>query len=98
MDKVSAGIRNVDSKIGSTIDEEKYNSKIRDLERDIEKLKCKLGEKVYEAAIKGGTFDSKECVKMIKSKYEEIKNTEKEKEEILAKAKAEREKNREKVK
>lgn len=98
MNKVTAGIKNVDSKLGSTVDEGKYNLKIRDLERDIEDLQCKLGENVYKAAIEGETFDIKEYVEKIKSKYDDLEKTKKEKEEILAEAKAERDRNREEAK
>lgn len=94
MDKVSAGIKNVDNKIGADIDESKYNSKIRELQKEIEEMKSKLGDRIYQAFLKGETFDVKKCCGNIKAKYAEIDKTEKEKQEMVAGAKAEREKNR----
>lgn len=94
MDKVSAGLKNADSKLGQEVDESRYNSKIRSLEKDISDLKAKLGEKVYEAFEKNEEFDTKPCCEKIKSIYEEIAAVEAEKEEMIASAKAEREKNR----
>lgn len=52
MDKVSAGIKNVDNKIGADIDESKYNSKIRELQKEIEEMKSKLGDRIYQAFLK----------------------------------------------
>ncbi|MDY0251911.1 MAG: hypothetical protein RBQ96_02220 [Candidatus Methanomethylophilaceae archaeon] len=97
MDKVSAGIKNVDNKIGADIDESKYNSKIRELQREIDEMKSKLGDKIYQAFLKGEAFDGKKCCENIKAKYEEIDSTEKEKQEMVAAAKAERENNRKDV-
>ncbi len=94
LDKVSAGLKNVDNKIGQEIDESKYNSKIRDLEREIADMKSKLGEDVYEAYAKGETFDLESSWGEIKSKHDELEATKAEKEEMIAAAEAEREKNR----
>lgn len=93
-DKVSAGIKNVDNKIGADIDESKFNSRIRDLQKEIEDLKSKLGDRIYQAFLKGDKFEPKECCEKIKSKYDEIDETEKEKQKKIEAAKAEREKNR----
>ncbi|MDN5357020.1 MAG: hypothetical protein PWR17_189 [Candidatus Methanomethylophilaceae archaeon] len=94
MDKVSAGIKNVDNKIGADIDESKYNSKIRELQKEIEEMKSKLGDRVYRAFLKGETFDGKKCCEDIKAKYAETDKTEKEKQEMIATTKTERENNR----
>lgn len=94
MDKVSAGIKNVDNMIGTGIDESKYNSKIRELQKEIDEMKSKLGDKIYQAFLGGETFDGKKCCEKIKTKYEEIDSTEKEKQEMVEAAKAERENNR----
>lgn len=91
MDKVTAGVKNVDNKIGAGIDESKYNIKIHDLKKDAEEMKSKLGENIYKAFSKDETYDHKPCCAKIKAIYEKIDATEKEKQEMLDATAAERE-------
>ncbi len=93
-DDIKAGAKNVDSKIGQKYDEEKIESEIRKIEKDIVELKRILGEDVYESYSEGKAYDPAADCKIIKSKYDDIDGLKAEKERIIAEAKAEREANR----
>lgn len=94
MDKITAGVKNVDNKIGAGIDESKYNVKIYELKKEADDIKSKIGDSVYQAYSKGETFDYKPDCAKIKAIYEEIDVMEKEKQEMLKDSAAEREQNR----
>ena len=94
MDKISAGFKNVDNKLGAGFDESKFNSKIRDIEKEIDEMKAELGDRVYKAFLEGDKFYHKPCCEKIKENYEKIEDIEKEKQEMLDATAAEREKNR----
>jgi hypothetical protein len=94
MDKVSAGFKNAPNKIGAGIDESKFNSKIRDLKKEIDVMKSELGDTIYQAFSSGDKFDYQPFCENIKAKYDEIETIENEKQEMLDAKAAEREKNR----
>ena len=93
-DEIKTGVKNVDSKVGQKYGEEKIELEIRRVEREVEDMKRDLGESVYDAFSKGETYDPASDCKKIKSKIESIEDLRREKEEVIAKAKAEREANR----
>ena len=93
-DEIKTGVKNVDSKVGQKYGEEKIELEIRRVEREVEDMKRDLGESVYDAFSKGETYDPASDCKKIKSKIESIEDLKREKEEVIAKAKAEREANR----
>lgn len=93
-DDIKTGVKNVDSKVGQKYGEEKIELEIRRVEREVEDMKRDLGESVYDAFSKGETYDPASDCKKIKSKIESIEDLRREKEEVIAKAKAEREANR----
>lgn len=93
-DEIKTGAKNVDSKVGQKYGEEKIELEIRRVEREVEDMKRDLGESVYDAFSKGETYDPASDCKKIKSKIESIEDLRREKEEVIAKAKAEREANR----
>ena len=53
MDKVKESVKNVDEKVGNVIDGEKIDSKIREQEREIEKITKEIGDAVV-ACLKDG--------------------------------------------
>ena len=53
MDKVKESMKNVDEKVGNAIDSEKIDSKIREQEREIEKITKGIGDAVV-ACLKDG--------------------------------------------
>ena len=93
-DEIKTGAKNVDSKVGQKYGEEKIELEIRRVEREVEDMKRDLGKSVYDAFSKGETYDPASDCKKIKSKIESIEDLRREKEEVIAKAKAEREANR----
>lgn len=93
-DEIKTSAKNVDSKVGQKYDEEKIEFEIRKIEKEIDDLKKDLGNSVYDACSKGETYDPASDCRKIRSKYESIEAMKKEKEEIAAKAKNEREFNR----
>lgn len=98
LNKITAGVKNVDSKIGAGIDESKYNSKIYELKKEIDEMKSKLGDRIYQAFLDGKKYDHKPCCEKIKANYANIEDIEKEKQNMLDASAAEREKNREEAK
>ncbi len=56
MDKVKDTVKDVDNKIGESIDKSKLDSQIRDEERLIEKATMEIGQRVLEAIDNGKTI------------------------------------------
>lgn len=92
MDKVKDAAKNADEKLGNAIDTEKIDSKIREQEREIEKITKEIGEKVV-----GFLNDGKDVVmdevnglyKKIEEAKEKIESLKAEKEAIKNKGKEE---------
>ena len=88
MDKVKESVKNVDEKVGNAIDSEKIDSKIREQEREIEKITAEIGKAVV-ADLKEG----KEIVKTaIDELYAKITEAEKKIEDLKAEKEALKEK------
>ena len=88
MDKVKESMKNVDEKVGNAIDSEKIDSKIREQEREIEKITAGIGKTVV-ADLKGG----KEIVRTaIDELYAKITEAEKKIEDLKAEKEALKEK------
>ena len=88
MDKVKESVKNADEKIGNAIDSEKIDSKIREQERDIEKITAEIGKAVV-ADLKEG----KEIVRTaIDELYAKITEAEKKIEDLKAEKEALKEK------
>lgn len=88
MDKVKESVKNVDEKVGNVIDGEKIDSKIREQEREIEKITAEIGKAVV-ADLKEG----KEIVRTaIDELYAKITEAEKKIEDLKAEKEALKEK------
>ena len=88
MNKVKESVKNVDEKVGNVIDGEKIDSKIREQEREIEKITAEIGKAVV-ADLKEG----KEIVRTaIDELYAKITEAEKKIEELKAEKEALKEK------
>ena len=88
MDKVKESVKNVDEKVGNAIDCEKIDSKIREQEREIEKITAEIGKAVV-ADLKEG----KEIVRTaIDELYAKIIEAEKKIEDLKAEKEALKEK------
>ena len=88
MDKVKESVKNVDEKVGNVIDSEKIDSKIREQEREIEKITAEIGKAVV-ADLKEG----KEIVRTaIDELYAKITEAEKKIEDLKAEKEALKEK------
>lgn len=88
MDKVKESMKNVDEKVGNAIDSEKIDSKIREQEREIEKITAEIGKAVV-ADLKEG----KEIVMTaIDELYAKITEAEKKIEDLKAEKEALKEK------
>ncbi len=88
MDKVKESMKNVDEKVGNAIDSEKIDSKIREQEREIEKITAEIGKAVV-ADLKEG----KEIVRTaIDELYAKITEAEKKIEDLKAEKEALKEK------
>ena len=88
MDKVKDAAKNADEKIGNAIDSEKIDSKIREQEREIEKITAEIGKAVV-ADLKEG----KEIVRTaIDELYAKITEAEKKIEDLKAEKEALKEK------
>lgn len=88
MDKVKESVKNVDEKVGNAIDSEKIDSKIREQEREIEKITAEIGKAVV-ADLKEG----KEIVRTaIDELYAKITEAEKKIEDLKAEKEALKEK------
>ncbi|MDO5861629.1 MAG: hypothetical protein Q4Q58_02360 [Thermoplasmata archaeon] len=88
MDKVKDKAKEVDTKLGNSIDKSKLDSQIRDEERAIEKAMAEIGQKVVDAIEAGKTAAEADVqalydkIKAAKDKIEELKKL---KEEIDSK-------------
>ena len=88
MDKVKESVKNVEEKVGNAIDCEKIDSKIREQEREIEKITAEIGKAVV-ADLKEG----KEIVMTaIDELYAKITEAEKKIEDLKAEKEALKEK------
>ena len=88
MNKVKESVKNVDEKVGNVIDGEKIDSKIREQEREIEKITAEIGKTVV-ADLKEG----KEIVRTaIDELYAKITEAEKKIEDLKAEKEALKEK------
>ena len=88
MNKVKESVKNVDEKVGNVIDGEKIDSKIREQEREIEKITAEIGKAVV-ANLKEG----KEIVRTaIDELYAKITEAEKKIEDLKAEKEALKEK------
>ena len=88
MDKVKESVKNADEKLGNAIDSEKLDSKIREQEREIEKITAEIGKAVV-ADLKEG----KEIVRTaIDELYAKITEAEKKIEDLKAEKEALKEK------
>ena len=88
MNKVKESVKNVDEKVGNAIDSEKIDSKIREQEREIEKITAEIGKAVV-ANLKEG----KEIVRTaIDELYAKITEAEKKIEDLKAEKEALKEK------
>ena len=88
MNKVKESMKNVDEKVGNVIDGEKIDSKIREQEREIEKITAEIGKAVV-ADLKEG----KEIVRTaIDELYAKITEAEKKIEDLKAEKEALKEK------
>ncbi|MGN0097857.1 MAG: hypothetical protein ACI38Y_00840 [Candidatus Methanomethylophilaceae archaeon] len=88
MDKVKESAKNLDEKVGNAIDSEKLDSKIRDQEREIEKITAEIGKAVV-ANLKDGKDVDMEAVKAL---YAKITDADKKIEELKAEKEALKEK------
>lgn len=89
MDKIKESAKNVDEKIGDGIDISKIDSKIRDEERNIEKLTTELGTKVLSALRNSEPLDASlftDIYNKIQSSEERIVHFEEEKASIKSKS------------
>ena len=88
MNKVKESVKNVDEKVGNAIDSEKIDSKIREQEREIEKITAEIGKAVVTDLKEG-----KEIVRTaIDELYAKITEAEKKIEDLKAEKEALKEK------
>lgn len=81
MDKVKDSVKDVDNKIGISIDKGKLDSQIRDEERKIEDLTEEIGKAVVETLKSGKTMAEVD----IGDRFDKIKECEKNIEDLKAK-------------
>lgn len=96
-DKLKAGVKNVDNRLGQSVDSAKYDSKISDQRGSRRKYLDEASDKMYKAYLEGKTELTDEVKDLFDKAKEcdaEIEKLEKEKEEMKAKAHDEREANR----
>lgn len=92
MDKMKDKAKEVDTKLGNSIDKSKLDSQIRDEERAIEKAVSEIGQKIVDALKAGKTAaeaDVQELYEKIKAAEAKIEELKKQKEEIDASEKKE---------
>ena len=97
MDKMKTGAKNFDNRLGQSVDSAKYDSKISDQKNIKNKSLKEAGEKLFEGFMAGNaavTDEIKALLEKAKACDEEIAKLEKEKEEMIAANKAERQANR----
>ena len=96
-DKLKAGVKNVDSRLGQSVDSAKYDSKISEQRGSRRKYLDEASDKMYACYLEGKTELSDEVKSLFDKAKEcdaEIEKLEKEKEEMKSKAHEEREANR----
>lgn len=89
MDKIKESAKNMDEKAGDYIDVSKIDSKIRDEQRNVEKLTTELGTKALEALRESKEINADlfaETYKKIQECEERIKAFEEEKAAIKSKS------------
>lgn len=96
-DKLKAGVKNVDNRLGQSVDSVKFDSKISDEKSKKNKAIDEAGEKMFAAYLEGKTELTQEIIDLFETAKkcdEEIERLQKEKEQMKADAAAEREANR----
>lgn len=96
-DKLKAGVKNVDNRLGQSVDSVKYDSKISDQKATKRKALDEAADIMFAAYLEGKA----EVTDAVKALFEtakkcdaEIEKLQKEKEDMIAEASAEREANR----
>ena len=80
MDKVKESVKNADEKLGNAIDSEKLDSKIREQEREIEKVTTEIGKAVVSNLRDGKDIDKA----AVNALYAKITEADKKIEELKA--------------
>ena len=96
-DKLKAGVKNVDSRLGQSVDSVKYDSKISDQKSIKRKALDEAADIMFAAYLEGKAEISdavKDLFETAKKCDAEIEKLQKEKEDMKAEAAAEREANR----
>ena len=88
MDKVKESVKNADEKLGNAIDSEKLDSKIREQEREIEKVTTEIGKAVVSNLRDGKDIDKA----AVNALYAKITEADKKIEELKAEKEALKEK------
>ncbi len=88
MDKVKESVKNADEKLGNAIDSEKLDSKIREQEREIEKVTAEIGKTVVSNLRDGKEIDRA----AVDALYAKITEADKKIEELKAEKEALKEK------
>ena len=97
MSKVKADLKNVDNRLGQSVDSAKYDSKISDQKNQKKKYISESGDLMFAAYLEGKTEITDEIKALFDKAKEcdaEISRLEAEKTEMIEKAKAERESNK----
>ena len=97
MDKMKAGAKNLDNRLGQSVDSASYDSKIYDQKSAKEKAIKDAGEKMFAAYCEGKTEitdEVKELYEKAKACDVEVEKLRKEKADMISKAEAERQANR----
>ncbi len=101
MDKMKTGAKNLDNRMGQSVDSAKYDSKIADQKNVKKKAIEDAGQKMFEAYVATGsatiTDEVKELYEVAKACDVEIAKLEKEKAEMIEANKAERQSNRDEL-
>ena len=101
MDKMKTGAKNLDNRMGQSVDSAKYDSKIADQKNIKRKAIEEAGQKMFEAYIASGaasiTDEVKELYEKAKACDAEIEKLEKEKADMIEANKAERQSNRDEL-
>ncbi len=82
MDKVKETAKSADEKLGNRIDIDKYESKIRDEEREIDKICTEVGKKTVETLRADGKLSKKDYEDFIQKIEEAERRIEEYKEKI----------------
>lgn len=101
MDKMKTGAKNLDNRMGQSVDSAKYDSKIADQKNIKKKAIEEAGQKMFEAYVANGstaiTDEVKELYEKAKACDAEIEKLEKEKADMIEANKAERQSNRDEL-